>query len=129
MQMCDEEEECIEVDSDKMFMKLEENQVIKMFSTADLDKQESLNQSNMAKLANVSFLLKIICLHLMLVGFVHNPEVQLVMMILLEISYSAYHVMTYIKVVHFRSMRFIVPTILQSLVMLVILGAMALRGY
>ncbi len=42
--MCYKEDDDIEVDSNKMFRKLEENQVIVRFCTTELKKDSKLNQ-------------------------------------------------------------------------------------
>jgi hypothetical protein len=110
--MCSKEEDGIEVDSDKMFRKLEENLVISNYCTAEIKKEKSLNQKTSIVLMNYSFLVNIIGLHLMLVSFVHNHELQLVMMLVLELGYVAYHFAMYLQLKHFRSIRFFIPILI-----------------
>jgi hypothetical protein len=56
-----------------MINKLLENQTIQKFCTSDLRKQDSFSKNTVVLISNYSFLLRLIGIHVLLVGLVHMP--------------------------------------------------------
>ena len=98
----------------KMINKLLENLTIQRFCTNDLKKDISFSKKTMILVSNYTFLLRLLCIHLLLVGFVQMPGIQLFLLISVESYYLAVSVTKYLRKKHLRSLRFLIPKVGQS---------------
>ncbi len=63
----------------------------------------------MILISNYTFLLRLIGIHLLLVGLTKTPGLQLILMASLELGYLAMTLQKYFTKKHLRSVRFLIP--------------------
>lgn len=107
-----------QIDSQKMIVKLEENQTVQQFCTSDLKKNKQFNRNTIILVSNYTFLLRLLGIHLILVGLVHGSEIQVMFLIVLELTYFGISLSKYLSKKHLRSIRFLIPKVIQSLFLL-----------
>lgn len=109
------------LDQKKMIAKLQVDETIELFCTNELKKTPSFSQNLLVLTSNLSFLLKLIALHVVLVGLPHSPILQLIILLTVELSYFTLSVLKYVQEKHLRSFfRFLLPKVSQSLILVII---------
>lgn len=106
-----------------------ENQTIQKFCTNELRKDQNFSQKTFVLITNYSLLIKLLIMEIILVGLVHNSQVQLSLLLLLESIYLIYSITKYIQAKHLRSIRFLIPKVIQSLVFIGVFVTMILISW
>lgn len=99
----------------RMINKLVENQTIQNFCTNDLRKKTEFSKNTMVLVSNYTFLLRLVAVHVLLVGLTQMPQFQLILLMSVEILYASSSIKKYAKKKHLRSLRFLLPKVGQSL--------------
>jgi hypothetical protein len=94
-----------------MIKKLAENPTIQLFCTNDLRKDQTLSKNTMVVVSNYAFVLRVVAMHIILVGLPFMPLFQLSLLISLEILYFVSSTGYYLKKRHIRSMMLLIPKV------------------
>jgi uncharacterized membrane protein YiaA len=98
-----------------MVQKLDQNPTIQLFATNHLKKDKKFTNDTMILVCNYSFLIRIIVIHLLLLGLPFKPTFQLTLLIILEITYFISSSGQHLSKKHIRALILIIPRIWQSL--------------
>lgn len=115
----DDHQQTKEVDSQAMIKKLYENETIQRFCTSDLKPNTMFNKNLTILILNYTFLLRILLLHVIIVGLTQFAGIQIVLMVMIELFYIIFTLVKYFSKRHLRSIRFLIPRVGQSIFLLI----------
>ena len=102
-----------------MLKKLNTNQRIQNFCRYDLRREESFNKVTFIMISNFTFLLRVLCINLIIVALWNLPVLQLAALLIVERFYLSNILQKYRKKKHLKSLWYLYPKIIQSAFILI----------
>jgi hypothetical protein len=101
-----------------MVRKFEMNITIFQYSTKELREDKKFSKNTLILVTNYIYLLRVLAIHLLLMALPYAAMVQILLLITVEASYLLNLTLRYMKVKHLKSLRFLIPKVVQSIFVL-----------